>query len=124
MSVSSHLHSAILTEVPINRCPAHCLRVLNLESASSSGRDYSTCLPYTVLLDRALSFRELDFIFLDDQIGAEDTTGYFAAVLAVADVAASLFAEEVVIVDFDGHGFAEAGSFHCGGSLVFALVSG
>lgn len=93
-------------------------------SIRQAGKDYSTCPPYTVLLDRAFSLRELNFIFLDDQVGAKDTTGYFAAVLAVADVAASLFTEEVVIVDFDGDGFAEAGSFHCGGSLVFALVSG
>jgi len=30
----------------------------------------------------------------------------------MADVSASLLAEKVVVVDLDGHGFAETGTFH------------
>lgn len=36
-----------------------------------------------------------------------DAAGHLAAVEAVADVATSLFAEEVVVVDFDRHSFEE-----------------
>lgn len=69
---------------------------------------------YTVHLNGTLALWEFNFLFLDDQVGTEDSSGYLPTVLAVTDVAASLFAEEVVIVDFDGDGLAEAGSFHFG----------
>lgn len=48
------------------------------------------------------------------QVGSEGRAGYFAAVRAVAAVAAG-FGKELVVVDLDRHGLAEAGGFlDCG----------
>lgn len=67
---------------------------------------------YTIFLDRILPLGELDLVLFDDQVRSENATGYFATVLAMTDVTTSLFAEKIVIVDFDGDSLAEAGSFH------------
>ena len=62
-----------------------------------------------------------DLGLFDQQVASECRARCFAAVQAVAQVAAG-FGEELVAVDLDGHGFAEAGGFHScvlgGGSLV------
>ena len=40
------------------------------------------------------------------------TAGDLAAVLTVTDVASALCAEEIVIIDLDGHGLTKTGAFH------------
>jgi hypothetical protein len=67
---------------------------------------------YAVHLDRSSSLWEFDFFFFDDQVGAEDATSYLATVLAVTDMTSALFAEEIIIIDFDGDSLAETRSFH------------
>lgn len=57
---------------------------------------------------------------LDQQVAAEGGAGSFAAIQAVAEMAAG-FREELVVVYLDGHGFAETGGFH---SCVFGVCCG
>lgn len=64
------------------------------------------------MLDGIFPVRKFDFLVLDDQIRAEDTTSNLPAVLAVADVTSTLVAKEVVVIDLDSHGLAKTCSLH------------
>lgn len=77
----------------MNRRPTECLRVF-------------------ISLDAVFAIRKLNFLLFDSQIRTEYATCDFATILAVADMASSLSAEEVVIVDLDHNGFAKTGTFH------------
>ena len=86
-------HSTSPTEIPLHGRPARCLRVV-------------------ISRDVVFPLRELDLFLLDGEVCAENAASDFSAVLAVAEVAAALGAEEVGIVYFYGHSVAEAAAFH------------
>lgn len=68
---------------------------------------------YRVCLDYIPSLDPFDLLFFNDQVRAEETACNFAAVEAVTDMATTLAAEEVVVLDFDVDCFAETSTFHC-----------
>lgn len=67
---------------------------------------------YVISLDTLLPFWKLNFFVLDNKVHPKNAASDFATVLAVADVAAALGAEEIVVIDADSDCAAQAVSFH------------
>jgi len=83
-----------------------------------TGKEQGPRSTYIVPLDPIFSLREFNLFIFDDQVRTEESTSDFPAILAVADMTATLRAEKVVVSDTNGHGATETGPFHSGGPLV------
>ena len=65
-----------------------------------------------VFLNAILPLWKFNLLIFDDEVDADDTACYLTAVPAVANVTSTLLAEEIIVVDLNGHSLAVTRSFH------------